>query len=294
MATKRTDLIYGYLKASGSYVWARFAFDDAFVRQFVFQTGTSGADQTEMMALPYFSPPNALGTSSTTGNVLDPAIVGPAASFPDGTANLPGIYFTNEPGTGFYRAGAGQIGVELSGVNYVTYTTTQAVYKIQLSSTVTTTATSSVTGAVIIGNGTAATNVGIGAGVVWTGTGLVVGTSPTALVGLFTIAAGGSSNQINGYAGAVFIWGMGRDTNGILLDSLDTVTLMTGSSSGARSGVRALTLGTTGDASFIGNVTVASGKDLKLGRARVAGVLVQGGSINLLDNTGATVTVLTT
>jgi hypothetical protein len=46
------------------------------------------------------------------------------ASFNDGTVSAPGIYYAAEPGTGFYRPGAGQIGVALTGVNYVTFTTT--------------------------------------------------------------------------------------------------------------------------------------------------------------------------
>jgi hypothetical protein len=44
--------------------------------------------------------------------------------FDDGTAALPGIFFDAQPGTGFYRPASGQIGVELAGANYATFTTT--------------------------------------------------------------------------------------------------------------------------------------------------------------------------
>ncbi len=54
------------------------------------------------------------------------------------------------------------------------------------------------------------------------------------------------------------------------------------------------TLAVTGAATFYGVITVAAGQVLKIGNARVAGALAQGGSITLVDSTGAVVTVLTT
>ena len=123
----------------------------------------------------------------------------------------------------------------------------------------TTAATSPTTGTLLVGNGTAATNVGIGGGVGWFGSGVVIGTTPDALHGLFTIQAGGSSDQLTGYSSSTFIFGLGRDTNGVLLDSLDTVTLMTGSASGARSGVRAFSLSTAGNATFLTKITSYNG-----------------------------------
>lgn len=142
-------------------------------------------------------------------------------------------------------------------------------------------------GAVTIGNGTAATNIGMGGGIGWFGAGIVLGTSPSAISGFLTISAGGSANQVTGYAGSTQIWGMGRDVNGVLIDSFDTVSFIAGSGGTARSGTKILSLSAT-------TATIASGSDLKLGRARAAGVVVQGGTITVLDSGGGTVTLLTT
>ena len=54
------------------------------------------------------------------------------------------------------------------------------------------------------------------------------------------------------------------------------------------------TLGVTGLVTFTGGATVAAGQELKLGNARQAGVLVQGGSVTMRDSAGTLVTVLTT
>ncbi len=116
MATPRTDKIYGYLKSSGAYVWFRFAIDDLGAYQFLFQTGTSAPDQTTVNNLVYFQ--NVLnypGATNNTGSVIDPALIA-TVTFPDGSAAAPSITFTNEPTTGFYRAGAGVIGVTILGV----------------------------------------------------------------------------------------------------------------------------------------------------------------------------------
>lgn len=62
-------------------------------------------------------------TSDGIGRATWNAVGGGSTSFLDGTASAPGIYFTSEPGTGLYRPANGQIGVELTGVNYATFTT---------------------------------------------------------------------------------------------------------------------------------------------------------------------------
>jgi len=98
MASPRTDKIYGYLKADGTYVWFRFAVDDAGNYQFIFQTGTSVGDQNLVAALPYFQPNYGYpGATKTTGAVIDPSLVPggggfapvgvPANSASAGTAN---------------------------------------------------------------------------------------------------------------------------------------------------------------------------------------------------------------
>lgn len=76
MATPRTDKIYCHIKADASLIWFRFDIDDAGVYQFLFQTGTSAPDQALVLALPEFN--NAITgytVTSTTGSVIDPAIV---------------------------------------------------------------------------------------------------------------------------------------------------------------------------------------------------------------------------
>lgn len=55
-----------------------------------------------------------------------------------------------------------------------------------------------------------------------------------------------------------------------------------------------LTITQSAGATFAANVRVGVGSDLQLGRARVAGAAVQGGTITILDSSGATVTLLTT
>ncbi len=62
-------------------------------------------------------------TSDASGNATW-AVNSFSGGFADGTSALPGIFFSNQPGTGFYRPGSGQIGVELAGANYATFTTT--------------------------------------------------------------------------------------------------------------------------------------------------------------------------
>jgi hypothetical protein len=66
-------------------------------------------------------------TSDANGNTSweSPSSI---SSFNDGTAALPGIFYAAEPGTGFYRAGAGQIGISLSGTSYVLFTTTNTTF----------------------------------------------------------------------------------------------------------------------------------------------------------------------
>lgn len=44
----------------------------------------------------------------------------------DGSAGAPGLAFVSEPTTGFYRVGAGQIGVSIAGSNVATFTSTGA------------------------------------------------------------------------------------------------------------------------------------------------------------------------
>ena len=62
-------------------------------------------------------------TSDANGNASW-AVNSFSGGFADGTAALPGIFFDSQPGTGFYRPGSGQIGIELAGANYATFTTT--------------------------------------------------------------------------------------------------------------------------------------------------------------------------
>lgn len=118
MPSPRTDLIYGHLKSDGSYVWFRYDIADDGSYQFLFQTGTSLADQTLVTSLPYFQ--NVLnypGATTTTGSVIDPALVPSSSpSFADGTAAAPSIYFTNDTDTGLYRPGTNQIGFTTGGV----------------------------------------------------------------------------------------------------------------------------------------------------------------------------------
>lgn len=369
MATKRTDIIYGYLKASGAYVWARFAFDDALVRQFIFQTGTSAPDQAEMMALPYFTPPNALGTSTTTGNVLDPALLpgGSFTGFVDGSFNLPGAYFTNEPGTGFYRAGAGQIGVELSGVNYATFTTSlhtvltqtnldlglangalpaaiNAGVNLQLGNvnaqvcaiqgdgfgnsaclhilsrnsggtrgSPTFTNLNSILfnlGVFGFGVGTvmgtaAAANYQIRAGSVWTVANQEtvhqwLGTPATSIlkstwmtldgIGL-TVGVAKTGTGVFGLAEWSHSTGFGAAGTYALLQSSVGQTILN-AASGQTLSLR-IANADIGVFSAAG-LALASGVNLKLGNTRAAGVLVQGGSVTMLDAAGTTITVLTT
>lgn len=76
MASPRTDKIFGYLKANGTYVWFRFSVDQAGVYQFLFQTGTSLADMALVNALPYFNPNYGTPTVvNSTGDVIDPSLV---------------------------------------------------------------------------------------------------------------------------------------------------------------------------------------------------------------------------
>ena len=70
-------------------------------------------------------------TGATTGYMLQSDAVGnatwampPSTTFSDGTTALPSITFTSQTNTGFYRPTTGQIGVGLSGTNYVTFKTT--------------------------------------------------------------------------------------------------------------------------------------------------------------------------
>lgn len=155
------------------------------------------------------------------------------------------------------------------------------------SATGTTPATSSTTGTVLVGNGTAVTNVGIGGGVGWFGAGAVFGTSPDALHGFVTLSAAGSSDQLTGYSASTFIYGLGRDTNGILVDSLDTIALMTGSASGPRTGVRAMSFSTVGNAtlltkfvSYNGVAAVGSGVPAIYGAGRVTAQAAANASIS--------------
>ncbi len=61
--------------------------------------------------------------SDASGNVSWVAPSGLGTSFSDGTSSSPGIAFTNELGTGFYRPASGQIGVSLNGANYILFKT---------------------------------------------------------------------------------------------------------------------------------------------------------------------------
>jgi Concanavalin A-like lectin/glucanases superfamily len=65
---------------------------------------------------------NYVLTTDNSGNATWQATQ--TTTFSNGTSVLPSIAFTSETGTGFYRPGTGQIGVELSGINYVNFTTT--------------------------------------------------------------------------------------------------------------------------------------------------------------------------
>jgi hypothetical protein len=64
--------------------------------------------------------------TDAVGNVSWAAVSGGpgGGTFADGTALAPGIAFTNELSTGFYRPGLSQIGVALGGVEYVRFKTT--------------------------------------------------------------------------------------------------------------------------------------------------------------------------
>jgi hypothetical protein len=76
MASPRTDKIFGYLKANGSYVWFRFSVDANGAYQFLFQTGTSAPDMALVNALPYFQPAYGYpGPTNSTGDVIDPSLV---------------------------------------------------------------------------------------------------------------------------------------------------------------------------------------------------------------------------
>lgn len=115
-STPRTDKIFGHLKSDGTYVWFRYDIDDAGAYQFLFQTGTSGADQALVNALAEFQ--NVLnypGATNTTGSVLDPALIA-TVTFPDGSAAAPSITFTNDPDTGIYRPASNTIGFATGGV----------------------------------------------------------------------------------------------------------------------------------------------------------------------------------
>lgn len=63
-------------------------------------------------------------TSDGQGNgVWAAASGGVAGGFGDGLFDTPSIYFIAESGTGLYRPASGQIGIELNGANYATFTT---------------------------------------------------------------------------------------------------------------------------------------------------------------------------
>jgi len=85
-------------------------------------------------------------TSDASGNATWAATS--SSTFADGTAGAPGIAFTSESTTGFFRPGSGQIGVTLAGTSYVTFTSTSTTFS------ATTAATSSTTGNVINSGGT--------------------------------------------------------------------------------------------------------------------------------------------
>lgn len=118
MSIIRNDKVYRYLKANLSNVWFRYDIDDNGAYQFLFQTGTSGADIAAVIAQPEFQNQlNYPGATTATGDVLDGLPPNPAsAGFADGSQASPSIFFTNETGLGFYRRGSGQLGVAASGV----------------------------------------------------------------------------------------------------------------------------------------------------------------------------------
>jgi len=55
-----------------------------------------------------------------------------STTHPDGTSSLPGITYTDELSTGFYRPANGQLGLSLTGTSYATWTSSLATYQMPI------------------------------------------------------------------------------------------------------------------------------------------------------------------
>jgi hypothetical protein len=110
-----------------------------------------------------------------------------------------------------------------------------------------------------------------------------------------TVNAGGSANQLLGYASATFIWGAGRIVNGLALDSFDYIDFYTGSTSGPRTGTSKFRVSTSGNATVmtaggLGYGTGAGGT-VTQGTSRTTGVTLSKptGAITMFSAAGSVV-----
>lgn len=83
----------------------------------------------------------------------------------------------------------------------------------------------------------------------------LIGAGTTSPSTFLTLNAAGSLTQLSGYAANTFIYGMGRDNNGVAIDSLSQIAFITNSTTGPRTGTERLRIDASGNV----GIGIASG-----------------------------------
>jgi hypothetical protein len=219
-------------------------------------------------------------------------------AFADGTSSLPGITFTAETGTGFYRPASGQIGLELAGNNYATFTTTSTTFVNGQTFNIGTTGTTSplnvrglITGSngLTISSGTSALQAITAAGSITANAGMNITSGQILNVG--TSGTGSVLNVfgiIQGFNGITVTAGTSA-LQAITAAGLVTANLGLTVASGQTANIG--TAGTTSPLNVFGLITGSNGLSL-VGSAVVQGIActsIASGGVCLLTGAGNTV-----
>jgi hypothetical protein len=219
-------------------------------------------------------------TGATNGYVLscdgsgNTVWISPSAAsftgFVDGTAALPGAYFTNQPGTGFFRPASGQIGVELAGANYATFTTTGL--NLVTGSTLNVGSSGTTSPLNVYGLITGSNGLTISAGATTLQTTTLASSSTSAAV----IMSGGLAVAKNIWVGASFTDAIytSNSTKGILLNIPAITTTDNALAAGTTSNINTLALGQTTLTTAANTITATDAASLYIAGPPIAGTRV--------------------
>jgi hypothetical protein len=269
--------------------------------------------------------------SDGVGNTswISPSSLG--STFSDGTSSLPGIAYTNELGTGFYRPVSGQIGVSLNGASYILFKTTGTDF---VNGSVVNIGTSGTTSPLnVFGLITGNNGLTISSGTTINASGLITGTNGLTITGanssLTTLSTSGlisanggitSSNGsivnigTSGTTSPLNVFGLITGNNGLTISSgtsaLQAVTSTTINASGLITGTNGLTitgansslttLSTSGLISANGGITSSNGNTVNIGTSgttsplNVFGLITGNNGLTISSGTSALQAVTST